>query len=85
MRRGRCCDSVCQEWWEEYRRLYQGGKSLWGEEGLSVCEEPSLISQLKCIKLNNPLNKMDRGEIEKMVKDENQKVGWCESGEDGAQ
>lgn len=40
---------------------------MWDERGLCDREEPSLVSQLKCIE-HNLLTKTERGEIERNVK-----------------
>ena len=52
-------------------------KTLWDEKGLRVREVPSLILQSKYIKLNNLLTKMERREIENMIRDEiGKENGW---------
>ena len=50
-------------------------KALWDEKGLSVREKPSLVSQLKCINIENGLvTKMERDKIEKRMGNETRKI-----------
>lgn len=46
---------------------------MWDERNLSERDVPSLLSQLKCIE-EGLLTKMERGEIEKKVRDETRKI-----------